>query len=153
MFEIVKVTLFSGVLAWLGIIDFKSGLIPNKIVYPAIIGALLLNIYSDEVTILSALIGGFSTAVFFLIVALLLKNMGMGDVKLGFLMGLMVGFPESIIALVSGVFFGGLAAIFFVVSRKKNRKDSMPYGPYLVIGTLFTLTGIQFSLFDFLYRL
>ncbi len=153
MFETVKVTLFSGVLAWLGFIDFKRGIIPNKIVYPAIISALLLNIYSDEVSILSALIGGFSTAIFFLIVALLLKNMGMGDVKLGLLMGLMVGFPESIIALVSGVFFGGLAAIFFLASRKKNRKDSMPYGPYLVIGTLFTLIGMEFSLFDFLYLL
>lgn len=152
MFEIVKIAVYSVVLISLGIIDFKSSIIPNRIVYPAIAGTILLNIYSCEISVLSSLTGGFSLALFFLLVSLLLKNMGMGDVKLGFLMGLMVGFPEAIIALISGVFLGGLAAIFLVASRIRNRKDSMPYGPYLVAGTLFTLIGMQFSIFEFLYR-
>jgi|WetSurMetagenome_2_1015567.scaffolds.fasta_scaffold189655_1 leader peptidase (prepilin peptidase) / N-methyltransferase len=153
MFEIIRLFLYILVLIILAVFDLKRGIIPNKIVYPAIILTILLNIFSSEIGIVMSLIGGFSLAAFLFITSLVLKNMGMGDVKLALLIGLMTGFPEGIIALFSGIFIGGLAAIFLVVTRLKKRKDTMPYGPFLVGGAVFTLIGVHFSLFDFLYRL
>jgi leader peptidase (prepilin peptidase)/N-methyltransferase len=153
MFEIVRLTLFCIILVVLGIIDMKKGLIPNKIVYPAIPVSIVLSVISDEIGIVNSLIGGVSVALFFVLAALLLRNLGMGDIKLGLLMGLMTGFPGGIIALVSGVFLGGLVAIILVITRLKNRKDTIPYGPYLAAGTIFTLIGMQFGIFDFLYAL
>lgn len=152
MFDLIRVLLFIAVLAVIAVIDMRRGIIPNKIIYPSIIITLVLNFVSGDIGIVNSLIGGISLAVFFVITALLLKNIGMGDVKLGLLMGLMTGFPEGIIALFSGIFIGGLAAIILVVSRLKDRKSSMPYGPFLVAGTVFTLIGMQSSMFDFLYN-
>lgn len=151
MLDIIRIVLFAGVLLILGIIDFRRGIIPNKIVYPAIIGTIILNIISSEVMIIHSFIGGAVLAVFFIISALILKNLGMGDVKLGFLIGLMIGFPDGMIALVVGVVLGGLAAVLLVITRIRNRKDSIPYGPFLVTGALLTLIGVQFSLFTFLH--
>lgn len=151
MFETVRIISFAVVLLVLGIIDFRRGIIPNKIVYPSIIGAIILNTFSSEITIAHSLAGGVVLSVFFIISSLILKNLGMGDVKLGFLIGLMIGFPNGMIALVCGVVFGGLAAMVLVITKMRDRKDSIPYGPFLVTGALLTLVGVQLSLFDFLY--
>ncbi|MBN2238702.1 MAG: prepilin peptidase [Dehalococcoidales bacterium] len=151
MYEILRIGFFVFVLLVIGYIDLRRGIIPNKIVYPAIIITGILNMFSEQISMINSLIGGVCLAVFFIIVSLLLKNIGMGDIKLGFLMGLMTGFPEGIIALFSGIFLGGMAAIILVVSRIRNRKSTMPYGPFLTAGAVFTVIGMQLSMFDFLY--
>ena len=153
MIELLRIIFSISVLLALGYIDFKRRIIPNKIVYPAVLITILLNIFSADITLVNSLIGGGCLAVFFILSALILKNIGMGDIKLALLMGLMTGFPEGIIALFSGIFVGGLAAIFMVLTRIKDRKSSMPYGPFLTAGAVFTIIGIQFSLFNFLYYL
>lgn len=153
MFDIFRIVLFIVILIILAIIDLKKGIIPNRIVYPASIITIVLNLISSETGIVMTLIGGVSLAGFFIISSLLLKSIGMGDVKLALLIGLMTGFPEGIIALAGGIILGGVAAIALVLSKIKGRKDTMPYGPFLAAGAIFTLIGNQFSLFEFLYTL
>jgi leader peptidase (prepilin peptidase)/N-methyltransferase len=153
MFDIFRITLFIVILIVLGVIDLRKGIIPNRIVYPASIITIVLNLISSETGIVIALIGGVSLAGFFIISSLLLKSIGMGDVKLALLIGLMTGFPEGIVALASGVILGGIAAIVLVLTKIKGWKDTMPYGPFLAAGAVFTLIGNQFSLFEFLYTL
>ena len=153
MFDIFRIVLFIVILIILAIIDLKKGIIPNRIVYPASIITIVLNLISSETGIVITLIGGVSLAGFFIISSLLLKSIGMGDVKLALLIGLMTGFPEGIIALAGGIILGGVAAIALVLSKIKGRKDTMPYGPFLAAGAIFTLIGNQFSLFEFLYTL
>lgn len=134
------------VLLTLAVIDFRSAVIPNRIVYPAILATACLSLFSPDTNAARALVGGLSLGLFLLIVSLLSKQMGMGDVKLAFLIGLMTGIPEGVIALFSGIFIGGLAAIFLVLSRLKSRKDYIPYGPYLAAGAILTLVLMQFGI-------
>jgi len=153
MFDIFRLVLYIIILIIIAVIDFKKGIIPNGIVYPAVIAVILLNLVSAGTSSIMTLIGGVSLAGFFLIASLLLKNIGMGDIKLALLIGLMAGFPEGIIAIFSGIFIGGLVAIVLVLGKIKERKDTMPYGPFLATGAMFTLIGHQFLLFGFLYTL
>ena len=37
-----------------------------------------------------------------------------------------------------GVFLGGIAALFLLITRRASRKDPMAYGPYLIAGALLT---------------
>lgn len=142
--ETISLLFFIGVLIFLALYDLKYRIIPNRVVYPAIIITLTLSLLSPEVSVMMTLVSGGALALLLLIPALLLNKLGMGDVKLAFLIGLMTGFPEGIIALFGGIFLGGLAAIFLVLLRLKNREDEMPYAPFLAVGAIIVLlTGQQ----------
>lgn len=74
-----------------------------------------------------------------LTLALIGTGMGMGDVKLCAVIGLWLGWLNPwmlAFGLCAGVFLGGIAALFLLVTRRASRKDPMAYGPYLIAGAL-----------------
>ncbi len=143
MLDIIRLSFFVGILIFVSIHDLRHGIIPNKIVYPAILATIGLTLVSPEVSIKMSLIGGAVLAGLLMVPALLFQRMGLGDVKLAFLIGLMTGFPEGIIALFSGIILGGLSAIILILLKVKGRRDEMPYAPFLAIGAIATLLGGQ----------
>jgi leader peptidase (prepilin peptidase)/N-methyltransferase len=136
-------------------IDWEHKLILNKITYPAAAVALVILaadsllpepgilsqlVLTPEPNILSGIIGGAVGFIFFLIVLLINpRGMGMGDIKLAGLIGLVTGFPLVIIALFIGIVIGGVVAVVLILTRKKGRKDVIPYGTFLGIGPIITL--------------
>jgi leader peptidase (prepilin peptidase)/N-methyltransferase len=66
---------------------------------------------------------------------------GFGDVKLAVLIGMATGLSNLRMAhaLLDGVFLGGFVAIILLITRIRSFKDAVPYGPFLVLGTLFVL--------------
>ena len=136
-------------------VDLEHKLILNKVTYPAAVVALVILaidsflpepvllrnlILLPEPSILSGVIGGAIGFVFFFIVFLINpKGMGMGDIKMAGLIGLVTGFPLVIVALFIGIFIGGIAAVMLLLLRMKGRKDIIPYGAFLGIGPVVTL--------------
>jgi leader peptidase (prepilin peptidase)/N-methyltransferase len=66
---------------------------------------------------------------------------GFGDVKLAVFIGMATGLSNLRVvhALLYGVFLGGFVAIILLITRIRGLKEAVPYGPFLVIGTLITL--------------
>lgn len=64
------------------------------------------------------------------------KGMGVGDVKLAIALGLLFGWPEITLVLGLAFIFGAVAGIYLLLSRKKGAKDAIPFGPFLVLGSL-----------------
>ena len=66
---------------------------------------------------------------------------GFGDVKLAVLIGMATGLSNlrMVHALLYGVFLGGLVAIILLITRIRGLREAVPYGPFLVIGTLVIL--------------
>lgn len=66
---------------------------------------------------------------------------GFGDVKLAVFIGAATGLSNlrMVHALLYGVFLGGLVAIILLITRIRGLKQAVPYGPFLVIGTLIIL--------------
>ena len=137
-------------------IDWEHKLILNRMTYPAAVVALVILAAASfpgvdllgeieegmwpSLPILSGIIGGAIGLVFFLVVFVINpRGMGMGDVKLAGLIGLVAGFPLGLVALFIGIFTGGLAAIVLLALRRKGRKDVVPYGTFLAIGPIVTL--------------
>ena len=138
-------------------IDWEHQVILNKVTYPmAVIALVILAIDSfapeaeilgnlsfwpqDKPIILSGIIGGAIGLSFFLLVAFINpRGMGMGDVKLAGLIGLVTGFPLVVVALLIGILIGGLAAVILLSLGLKGRKDVIPYGTFLAIGPIVTL--------------
>lgn len=148
--------------------DLKHYIIPDKVIYPAIGLALvfvILNAVKDPVapalttgflaspspsfalqnwgwaslgmTILSA----FGAAAFFLAIVLISRGkwMGVGDIKLAFLMGLFLGWPNILVALFVAFLLGAVVGLGLIVLGKKTLKSEVPFGPFLVSGTLLAL--------------
>jgi len=67
------------------------------------------------------------------------RAMGLGDVflaaNIGFLLGWQSGFLALYIAFVTGAFFGLITILF----KNKKLKSRIPFGPFLVIGTIIIL--------------
>jgi leader peptidase (prepilin peptidase)/N-methyltransferase len=122
--------------------DLKHRLILDKVTYPALALALVLSAVTPGVSLVRALIGGAVIGGFFLLFHLLSRNgIGLGDVKLGALVGAVTGLGfdspshlQAVYAVSFGVFLGGAAALLLLVTRVRSLKDPIPYGPFLCAG-------------------
>lgn len=150
MLDILRLSFFVGILIFLSVSDLRRRIIPNKVVYPAMLITIGLALVSPEASIKASLIGGAALAGLLGIPAVLLKGVGLGDVKLAVLIGLMTGFPQGVVALFSGIALGGLGAIILLLLRIKGRKDDMPYAPFLSLGAIGVLLGEPYLLFPLL---
>jgi prepilin signal peptidase PulO-like enzyme (type II secretory pathway) len=131
---------YCSVLLLIAVIDLQHRLVPNALVTGGLALALFFNIW-QPVRGLGAAIGGAAVGGGLLaLVALVGRGaMGAGDVKLAFLIGMMTGFPWVLQALIIGIVLGGVAAALLLLTRTVQRKEYIPYAPYLVAGCIVTL--------------
>ena len=135
------IAVFLGVLLGVSLIDIEHHIIPNAVVYPSLVffsAALLLGALMDrEVKLMEAAVGllSFGGAIL-VIVVVSPRGMGMGDVKLAALTGLVLGSQGlRYVAVAAGlaVLAGGLGGITALLSGR-SRKSMIPFGPYLAAG-------------------
>lgn len=71
-------------------------------------------------------------------------SIGFGDIKLFIVIGLFLGTTGSWGAIFSALVISLVAALFLMATKRKGRKDSIPFGPAIVIGTFISvcLTGM-----------
>jgi len=159
--ELCILLVYSSILIVLCVTDIEHFILPNIVNYPGMIVAAAISLVVMLVHyrlpwalffagsgfmavfnnyLLSAVAGGLAGALLLFLVVLLSRGgMGMGDVVLAGLLGLMVGFPLVFIALFVGIVVGGLVAAVLLITRRKGRKDMLPFGPFLCVGGLVTL--------------
>ena len=65
--------------------------------------------------------------------------LGMGDLKLMAVCGIVCGTTGTVIAMLVGIFAAGLFFALWIALKKVRSEEYMPMGPFLVFGTLFTL--------------
>ncbi len=126
------------------VIDWEYGLILNKIVYPAIVVALLISVFLSQSEVVpeieqAAIGGSIGLALFLLIVIVSRGGMGWGDVKLAALIGIVTGFRLVFVALLMGIILGGLVSVPLLALKIKKRKETIPFGPFLSVATIITL--------------
>ena len=126
---------FCPTLVLLAAIDVRHKLLPNMIILPACLAVGLIVAASAPGSFVwhlaaAAALGGF----FFAFAAIFPGSLGMGDAKLGFLIGLALGSKTLGATLIA---FAGLlvAALYVLFARGASaRKDSIPFGPFLALG-------------------
>ncbi len=174
-----RISQFLSLIFWLFIIsclivifvyDLRYYIIPDKIIYPAIIVAVLFRVFgvlnfghwnlfgiwdlpARQASQLAGVAGGgfeiwrplffyllagIGATAFFLALVLITRGrgMGVGDVKLAFLMGLLLGWPNILIALLLAFSGGALIGLGLIAAKQKTLKSQIPFGPFLISGTL-----------------
>ena len=142
---------FGGVTIALVLTDLDLKRIPNRILYPGTIVATVLlgggaALDGDLGQFGRGLIGGAGYFSLLLLVALIARGgFGFGDVKLAALLGLFSAYRAwgSLFVAVFGSFvIGGLLSIALLALRRVGRKDAIPFGPSMVLGSY---VGIAFG--------
>jgi leader peptidase (prepilin peptidase)/N-methyltransferase len=126
---------FCPTLVLLAAIDAKHRLLPNAIILPASLAVGLIVAASAPGSFLTHLAAGAALGGFFFIFGTIFAgSLGMGDAKLGFLLGLALGWQTLGAALIA--FAGLLIAALYVLATRgvAARKDAIPFGPFLALG-------------------
>jgi leader peptidase (prepilin peptidase) / N-methyltransferase len=122
------------------VIDLEHRRVLNVLVAPAALLALVASFLPGMPSPTQALLGGALAFAAFLLLALAGRGaMGMGDVKLAGVIGLMTGYPLVLPALFAGIVFGAFAAGAMLLTRRAARKTAIAYAPYLSLGALLVL--------------
>jgi leader peptidase (prepilin peptidase) / N-methyltransferase len=118
--------------------DLEHRIIPNRIVVPA--GVIVLAANTALHPGPQWAIGAFGASGFLLVAALAYPGgMGMGDVKLAFLMGAALGKTVPV-ALFVGMLAAMIPGIVLLVRHgRAARKMGVPFGPFLALGSVVAL--------------
>ncbi len=137
--------ILSSLLIVIGFIDYKHTIIPDGlIIFGLIVGLvyrfilpLFLKLEIPWVdSILGLLIGGG----FFLLIAIVSNgSMGGGDIKLMGMLGFFLGFKKIIMVTFLSFFIGAIFTLPLLLSKKKSRKDMIPFGPFIALSALVTM--------------
>jgi leader peptidase (prepilin peptidase)/N-methyltransferase len=127
--------IFCPVLVLLAAIDFEHQLLPNDVIFPAVLAVGLVIAAANPGGFLTHLAAGAALGGFFLIFAVVFKGgLGIGDAKLGFLLGLALGWRTMTATFIA--FAGLLVAALWILAREGMgaRRKAIPFGPFLAIG-------------------
>jgi leader peptidase (prepilin peptidase) / N-methyltransferase len=133
---------FLAVMVAVAVIDAQRRIIPNRIIYPALLvyapAIVLADLLTDDVQALGGAVGLVAYAgPLFLIALVIPQGMGMGDVKLAALIGLVLGSLGPSYVLVAaglGVIGGGVGALLAVMILGYGRRQNIPFGPFMAAG-------------------
>jgi leader peptidase (prepilin peptidase)/N-methyltransferase len=129
-------------LLWLAAIDAKTFRLPNEILATWLtlraLFILGISLYNGNLyTLIESLLGAVSMLIIFLIIYFISKrSLGGGDVKLSFVLGLALTQALVFTAVFYGLLFCGIFALIAVLTKKLKRKDNLPLGPCIFIGTI-----------------
>jgi leader peptidase (prepilin peptidase) / N-methyltransferase len=150
--------LFISFLIVIGAFDFNHYLILDKVVFPALVLAVIWNILLDLISVppwsilhsyfLFGILGAVVVAGFFGFQYLISGGrwIGFGDVKLGLFIGMLLGVKPGIVMLILGYFLGAAVGVTLIVLGKKDMTSKMPFGVFLSTATIIVLLyGPQIS--------
>jgi leader peptidase (prepilin peptidase)/N-methyltransferase len=144
---ILWLLLLVGLMALL-VYDLRWFLLPSRIIYPLTVVAAAMAVVSVAIAnrpavalldvILAVAIGG---GIFYLLFQLSGgKWIGGGDVRLGWLLGLVVGTPaKAVLFIFIASVLGSLISLPLLLTNRLKRTSVIPFGPFLIIGAVITV--------------
>jgi leader peptidase (prepilin peptidase)/N-methyltransferase len=155
--QFVVIAFYGSLFLVIGVIDLENQLILNKITYPSMAVALVISVFQPPPSLIdlnlawpwpgvvSSLMGGAIGFLFFLLAYAITfaiykrEAIGIGDVKLAALIGLVTGPRLVLLAVTMGAVLGGVVGIALLSLKLKRRQEVLPFGSFLAISTMLTL--------------
>lgn len=142
-------------------IDLTHKIIPDSLTIVASIGVVLLNfilpfVFPDSSHFsfllpspINYLLSAIGASAFFLFLVVITRGrgMGIGDVKFAGFMGIFLGYPTIVYSLYFAFLTGGIVSAILVLRKKKRFGQTIPFGPFLVLGTVLA----YFKILEFLW--
>ncbi len=115
--------------------------VPDQISLPTIVIVGLVSYFGQLHSFESLLIGFMVPVLFFggLFFGSQGRWLGGGDIRIGAIMGLLVGWPNILVGLFLSYLLGSTYGVIGILSGKLKRKSLVPFGPFLFGGTYIAL--------------
>lgn len=134
-------------LSVLTITDYKKKLVPNKVLLVLLLlWAVVISIFSlmdigNSLTLImdTAVGGGIAGLLFFVSYLMSKGQLGAGDVKLAFLMGLYLMSTRALLAFLIGTTLCFIYSFTMVIFKKLTLKDQVPLVPFLAMGAFIVI--------------
>ncbi len=164
-FEFVASAYFTSLMIIVFVIDLEHMIIPNKIVIAGIVGGIPVisynSFYSYKIYLNSSfwnpIIAAVASFVLLLLIALISiiiykgsSGLGMGDVKIFVPIGLFLGLEYTGLCLLLASVIGSVVGIFLIITKRKNRKSPIPFGPFIALSVVIIFFFGE-NIFKFLY--
>lgn len=139
--SLVRDIIFTGFLVVIFVQDLRYQVILSNVVWIGTIFGLVINIsflhYDFNSLALGALIGGG----FFLAQYLISKGrwIGGGDVRMGVMMGVWLGWQNTIVAIFLAYIIGAIFAVYLLATKKAKGDTAVPFGTFLAVTTMISL--------------
>ncbi|MGE7622825.1 prepilin peptidase [Viridibacillus sp. NPDC096237] len=135
--ELIIALLFISMLIIITVSDIAYMLIPNRILL--FFGVLLAvgRIFIQSDPWWNSIVGAFGGFLILLLVSILSKGgIGGGDIKLFFIIGLVLGVFSTLLALFLASVIGLIAGVILLIYRKQGRKTPIPFGPSIAVASI-----------------
>ncbi|MEI7792058.1 MAG: prepilin peptidase [Candidatus Berkelbacteria bacterium] len=126
--------------------DLKTQTVPEIFVWIALILSAAFGWYFGHFSFIEMILGGLVGGGFLAILVLASKEkwMGAGDIKIGLILGFLLGYPNALFAMFSAFVLGSLVGLLYVYLKNKSikreyLKESLPFAPFLIFATLIGL--------------
>jgi leader peptidase (prepilin peptidase)/N-methyltransferase len=120
--------------------DLEQRRLPHLLLDPLIVLAAAFVPFNPAVPWLDALIGGVAAVAFLGALGLVVRGgVARGDLLLIGPLGLLLGWPAIFIAMFLAGLLSAVVSLGLLVSRRAGLQSYIPFGPFLVAGTVITL--------------
>lgn len=135
--ELFAALIFMSLLMIIFVSDMRYMLIPNKILLFFLPFVILARIISPLTPWYDAIIGGVVGFGLIAIIILLSNGgMGAGDMKLFGIIGMILGWQNTLLTFFFAALFGAIIGGILLIFKMIKRKQPIPFGPYIVIGAI-----------------
>lgn len=136
-----KIDIISSILVilWLVICslqDLKNKSISIYLIIGGFFILFILSIYMNQVTIISRIAGGSIGLLLIALNPLTKGQIGIGDGIILGVIGICFGFTSNVSILLIGLFFSAILSIILLVFKKVDRKQTIPFVPFILLGYL-----------------
>lgn len=123
--------------------DLASHRLPNAVLAPTAVALGLLLLVATLTTgvwdaLVRAAVAAVACGLGYLVLALLRPaGLGMGDVKLGALLGAWLGWlgwGAVVLGVLAGFVLGGVAGLVLILARRATRTTAIAFGPWMLLG-------------------
>ena len=135
--ELVVAILFISLLVIITVSDIAYMLIPNKVLLPFAVALFSARLLTPLAPWWDSLLGaavGFS--ILFLIAVVSRGGMGGGDIKLFFVIGLVLGTLHTLLTLFLASIIGTIIGLIVVKRTGQSRKTPIPFGPSIALAAV-----------------
>ncbi len=136
----VRDALVSCALILIFVFDYRAYIIPDRLTIPAMIVAILCNV-ALGIPVMPILLGGLLIGGFFAAQFLISKGrwVGGGDIRMGMLMGFLLGPWLGVVALLLSYVSGAIVGVGLLASRKREMGSHVPFGTFMALSTVVTM--------------
>lgn len=143
--ELFFYAIIFSILIIITVIDLQHMIIPDILVI-LILGATIIYkfvsylLYSNSPELINSLGGLVLSALLFIIIIIVSKGgMGGGDLTLIGALGFILGIKKIFLTIFLSFILGAIISIFLLITKIKEKKDPIPFGPFIILGFTITL--------------